>query len=376
MEKISLKKTPLFDLHGKAKAKMVDFAGYNMPLMYQGILGEHTHTRQAASLFDVSHMGQVSIHHPDGFEAAARALEAIVPSSLTIMQDGTMKYSVLLNDQGGIVDDLIVIRRSNYIYLIVNAARIQQDLAHLQQHLSAACTIIHHEDMALIALQGPKSAEIVQALLPSTRLDDLAFMQSREISIERTPVFLMRSGYTGEDGFELSVPRNKASKLTQLLMSNSQLKWAGLGARDSLRLEAGLCLYGHDLDEQTSPVEAGLQWVIAKERRAKPDFLGGKVIVDQLTQGPQRQRVGLLLKDRLPAREGAKIINQQGEEIGYITSGTFSPALNKAVAMGYVAKDAACIGNEVNIIIREKNHAAQIVKLPFVPHHYYKGKGS
>ena len=361
--------TPLNALHRELGAKMVPFAGYDMPVQYpEGVLAEHLHTRQAAGLFDVSHMGQAWLIGPD-HETTARALEALVPGDYVALAEGRMRYTLLMNDDGGIRDDLMVTRPSEpdlagRLFLVVNAACKTQDFAHIAAHLPDTVRLEVLEERALIALQGPKAGEVMAREAPASA--DLSFMHGAEAAIAGQPIYLTRSGYTGEDGFEISIAADKAVWLAEKLLAHADVKPIGLGARDSLRLEAGLCLYGHDIDETTTPVEAGLTWAVNKRRRAEGGFPGADKVIAELENGPKRKRVGLLPEGKAPAREGAEIQNAAGETIGIVTSGGFGPSVGGPIAMGYVAADHADIGTSVSLVVRGKPRAAQVTAMPFI----------
>lgn len=348
---------------------MAPFAGYDMPVQYPaGIIAEHAWTRESAGLFDVSHMGQALLEGP----GAAAALETLVAADIVGLAGTRTRYTQLLNDHGGILDDLMVTRLparvpgEDCLFLVVNAARKDDDFALIRERLpQVSLTIL--EDRALVALQGPKAAQIVAEAWPVVR--DLPFMGWREAP---GACWLSRSGYTGEDGFELSIPVAAASSLVERFLQDERVKPVGLGARDSLRLEAGLCLYGHDIDETTSPVEAGLAWSIGKRRRAEGGFPGFARIARELREGPQRLRVGLLLEGRQPAREGCEIVDADGAPVGAITSGGFAPSLDRAVAMGYVASAHAAPGARLGAVSRGKRLPARVVALPFFPHRYVR----
>ncbi len=368
-----LKSTPLRALHEELGARMVPFAGYAMPLQYRaGIIAEHLHTRSAAGLFDVSHMGQVTIRARMPGEDPARALERLVPSRLVTLAPGRMRYTVLLNDEGGIIDDLIVTRTDapdGALFAVVNAARKEVDLAHLERRIGADVAITRHDDRALLALQGPRAEEALAALVPDAAA--LAFMQWGRFAWEGEEIWISRSGYTGEDGFEISVPAGAAERLARALLAHEAVAPAGLGARDSLRLEAGLCLYGHDIDETTDPVEADLAFTIAKARREAADFPGAARILKALAEGPARRRLGLLIEGRAIAREGAEIRSADGARtVGRVTSGCYSPCLKRPIAMGYVARGCDAPGTALSVVIRGRNEPAEVVALPFVPHRY------
>ena len=367
-----LAKTPLYDLHLEHGAKMVPFAGYEMPVQYaSGIKTEHQHTRNAAGLFDVSHMGQVRL---TGTNVAA-ALEQLVPVNVIGLAANRQRYAFFTNDSGGILDDLMITNAGDYLFLVINAACKQQDIAHLQTHLSADCTLEELTDRALLALQGPRAAAVMARFAPAAA--ELLFMQAAAVSIAGIDCFVTRSGYTGEDGFEISAPAAQAAKLAQTLLTEAEVELIGLGARDSLRLEAGLCLYGHDIDTTTTPVEAGLTWAIQKVRRTGGEraggFPGAEFILQQLNEGVSRKRVGILPQGRAPVREGIELANTSGEVIGKITSGGFGPTQDGPVAMGYVASDYATAGNELTALVRGKTLPVNVVKLPFIQQRYYRG---
>ena len=363
-----LKRTALFDLHVELGAKMVPFAGYEMPVRYgDGIIAEHLHTRLRASLFDVSHMGQVALKGAD----AAAAIEALVPGEIQGLEPRAMRYTVFTNPSGGILDDLIVINGEDRLLMVVNAAGKDQDLAHLSGHLAGRCEVTALDDRALLALQGPAAAKVLSRFAPDCRR--LSFMTAARFSIDGTECLVARSGYTGEDGFEISVPDEKATELARLLLGEPEVMPAGLGARDTLRLEAGLCLYGHDIDTGTTPVEAGLAWTIGKRRRAQADFPGADVILRQLEQGVERRRVGIRPEDRAPAREHTQVTDAGGAPVGAITSGGFGPTVGGPIAMGYVKADHAEPGTMVNLLVRGVPRPARIVSLPFVEPRYCRG---
>ncbi len=364
----SPQRTPLHALHVALGAKMVPFAGYDMPVQYPaGIIAEHNHTRSAAGLFDVSHMGQVRL---DGRDAAA-ALEALVPGDISGLAPEHTRYTLLTNESGGILDDLMVTNRGDYLFLVVNAACKAADMAHLRARLGAGVKAGELTSRALMALQGPQAASVLTRLAPQTAT--MKFMTFAVVKLDGADAWVTRSGYTGEDGFEISVEGDVAEKVARALLAHPEVKPIGLGARDSLRLEAGLCLYGQDIDATTTPIEAGLAWAIGKRRRADGGFLGAKVILRQLAEGPPRRRVGILPEGRAPAREHAKITDPNGSAIGEVTSGGFGPSVNRPVAMGYVAAAKASEGAGVNLVVRDVPRPARIVKLPFVPLRYYRG---
>ena len=371
----SLLETPLHGEHAAAGARLVPFAGYAMPVQYAtGILAEHLWTREHAGLFDVSHMGQAALIGPD-HATTARALEALVPADILNLRPGRQRYTQLLDDNGGIRDDLMVTRPANplqdgELILVVNASMKEADYAHMAARLPAGVEL-RRFDRALVALQGPQAEAVLGGQAPDVA--SLAFMQAAETMIGGIPAHVSRSGYTGEDGFEISVPASRAAELWRLLMTDEQARPIGLGARDSLRLEAGLCLYGHDIDTTTSPVEAGLTWSIQKRRREEGGFPGAARIQRELRDGPARLRVGLKPQGRAPAREGTVVATPDGREVGKVTSGGFGPSVNGPVAMGYVARDFTTPGTELHLVVRGKPLPAQVVPMPFAPHRYKRG---
>ncbi len=367
----TLKTTPLHALHFSLGAKMVPFAGYDMPVNYPlGVLKEHLHTRAQAGLFDVSHMGQATLTGPD----AAGALEALVPGDLKGLHPGQIRYTLLLNDQGGIIDDLMVTKADapDTLVLVVNAACKDGDFAHIAARLAGRAVLTRHDDTALLALQGPEAAAVLAAFIPAAAA--MGFMTSRLDTFEGVPVRLFRSGYTGEDGYEISVPNAQAEKVAKVLLAAPGVQPIGLGARDSLRLEAGLCLYGADIDTATSPVEAGLSWVIGKRRREDGGFPGAARIQKELKEGAVRKRVGIKPLGRAPARAHTEIQDAAGKKLGEITSGGFGPSFNAPVAMGYVDAAHAKPGTAITLIVRGAALPAEVVTLPFVPHRYVKAK--
>lgn len=368
------KRTALFDAHLGAGARMVPFAGYEMPLQYKaGIMAEHAQVRDAAGLFDVSHMGQLRITGKAGADPMVE-LERLLPSNLREMAPGQTRYTVLLNEVGGIVDDLMVTRdpaNPAVTLAVINASRIEADLDHLRSHLGDRLAFEHLESRALIALQGPKAAAAAQTLFPETATQ--RFMTTQHLVWEGEQVTVTRCGYTGEDGFEFSIANDQAAAFLERLLALPDTGLCGLGARDSLRLEAGLCLYGHDMDEATSPIEADLGFVIQKRRRTDSDFLGAERIADELSGQPSRLRVGIAPEGRAPVREGSEILHPQTHEvIGAVTSGGFSPSLGRPIAMGYVAPDDAAIDTPLLISQRGKTHPAVVAQMPFMPHRYYR----
>ncbi len=363
-----LKTTSLHDLQVGLGGKMVPFAGYEMAVNFPlGVLGEHKHTRAAAGLFDVSHMGQVRLHG----ENRAEALESLLPADIASLAPGAMRYSQLTNDQGGIIDDLMVTNAGDYLYLVVNGANKDGDLAHMQAALPGGITVEHRTGDALLALQGPAASAVMARLAPGA--EKLVFMTSQALKVGGLDCYVARSGYTGEDGFEISLPGEQAEELARLLLAQEEVEAIGLGARDSLRLEAGLCLHGHDIDTVTTPIEAGLNWSIQKRRRQSGGFPGAAVIQAQLRDGPARKRVGILPEGRAPAREGAVIVDGAGADIGVVTSGGFGPSLGGPLAMGYVAAEHAAAGTNLGLLVRGKTLPARVVKMPFVPANYFRG---
>ncbi len=351
---------------------MVAFAGYDMPVQYpSGILKEHLHTRDQAGLFDVSHMGQVRL---DGAEAAA-ALESLVPADLVGLAPNRQRYGLFTNDAGGILDDLMITNAGDHLFVVVNAACKARDIAHMRRHLGARCELTVLSDRALLALQGPAAAAVMARLAPAASA--LVFMTATRVEIDGAPCFVTRSGYTGEDGFEISVPAARAEALARRLLAEPEVAPIGLGARDSLRLEAGLCLYGHDMDEATTPVEASLAWALSKARRAdgpRPGgYPGAEVILAQLADGAARKRVGLRPQGRAPVREGAELSDAAGAPLGKVTSGGFGPTVGGPVAMGYVSASHATPECELHAMVRGKPLPLLVAKLPFVKQRYHRG---
>jgi len=363
----TLLETPLAGLHRALGGRMVPFAGYAMPVQYPpGIMAEHLHCRAAAALFDVSHMGQAELLGPT--EQAAAALERLTPADIAGLKPGRQRYGLLTTMAGGIFDDLMVANLGDRLFLVVNASRKAQDLALIGAALPPGIALRPLADRALLALQGPGAAEAIGPLAPD--LAGLSFMAVRETAIGGVPAIVSRSGYTGEDGFEISVPAGQAEALAKALLARPGVQPAGLGARDSLRLEAGLCLYGNDIDETTSPVEAALTWTIGKRRRMGWDFPGAERVREELANGPRRLRVGIRPEGRQPARAHTPVTAAGGEAIGEITSGGFGPSANAPVAMGYVARDRAADGTPLALMVRGKALPAVVAPLPFVPHRY------
>ena len=374
-----LLKTPLNDLHISLGARMVPFAGYSMPVQYPaGLMAEHHHTRNAAGLFDVSHMGQLRLVGAD----ADAAFESLIPVDVIDLPVGKQRYGLLLNDQGGIIDDLMFFRRENDIFVIVNGACKVGDIAHIQTRIGARCQVIPMPERALLALQGPQAVTALSRLAPG--VEKLVFMTGGHFTVQAgtqsMEVFLTRSGYTGEDGFEISVHQSDAEALAKALLAQPEVKPIGLGARNSLRLEAGLPLYGNDIDNSTTPVEAGLNWAMQKVRRTDGaragGFPGAEKILGQLAVGAaglQRKRVGLLALERIPVRDHSELQDMNGQRIGEVTSGLLGPTIDKPIAMGYVPPAFATVGSRINAIVRGKSVPMEVVAMPFVPTRYFRG---
>lgn len=367
-----LNRTPLHDLHVELGGKMVEFAGYHMPVQYpMGVKKEHEHTRNACGLFDVSHMGQIVLCGPE----PAKALESLVCADIVGLAEGAQRYALFTGTEGGILDDLMVVNAGDHLYLVVNAACKSQDLAHLRTGLSGDYSV-EELDRGLLALQGPKAAEVMERLCPEACR--LVFMQHGRFEIDDMEVWISRSGYTGEDGFEISVAAEDAERFARRLLAENEVEPIGLGARDSLRLEAGLCLYGHDIDQSTTPIEANLIWAIGKARRIggerEAGFIGADIILHQLqARDHRRKRVGLLGEGRAPVREGAELFNADDRSIGSVTSGSFGPTVGQPVAMGYVTIEEAEIGNVVYAEVRGKRLPMTVSKMPFVAPGYHRG---
>ncbi len=356
--------TPLHDLHLETGARMLPFAGYSMPMQFEGVKAEHLHTRSAAGLFDVSHMGQILVEGPE----AVQQLEKLIPADLQDLPINRQRYGLLTNTSGGILDDLMICRwEEQLFYLVVNAACKATDLAWLEANLEGVdITVL--EDRALLALQGPASEEIMAAL--AADVSSLSFMQGTQASILDAQCYITRSGYTGEDGFEISMPADKANNIARALLANYDIKPVGLGARDTLRLEAGLCLYGHDMNTGTTPVSAGLEWSISKARRTggarEGGFPGADIILEQMEKGTKQKRAGLKGEGKAPVREGAELVNCEGQPVGSVTSGGFAPSLNGPVAMGYVDSPLAEPGTSLRAMVRGKPLPVTVTPLPFI----------
>ena len=373
--------TPLHDLHGELGARMVPFAGYSMPVQYpQGLMAEHLHTRAAAGLFDVSHMGQLRLVGPD----AAAALESLIPVDVIDLPAGKQRYGLLLNDDGGIMDDLMLFNRNmndkengGDLFIIVNGACKIDDIAHIQKKIGTRCDVIPMPEMALLALQGPQAVTALQRLAPG--VEKLVFMSGGRFLVAGCECFLTRSGYTGEDGFEISVHESQANKLARALLAQPEVQPVGLGARNSLRLEAGLCLYGNDIDTTTTPVEASLNWAIQKVRRTggarAGGFPGHKKILGQLFDPATlaRKRIGLVALERIPVRDHTALQSPGGTLIGEVTSGLLGPSVNQPIAMGYVSPKFAAIGSLVHAIVRGKSVPMEVCAMPFLPARYFRG---
>lgn len=362
-------KLPLDAWHRAHGARMVPFAGYEMPIQYEGIVAEHDWTRTSAGLFDVSHMGQLMLSGPD----LDAAVEALLPIDLSTLKVGSQRYSLLLDENGGVLDDLMVSRLPDALYLVVNGATKWDDIGHMREFLPDEITLNHLEDRALLALQGPKAVDaLARHAQGGPELSALTFMKFANYTIAGHEVSIARAGYTGEDGFEISIPSDAVEEITTLLCSEPEVKPIGLGARDSLRLEAGLPLYGHDMSPETSPIEAGLIFGINKRRRTEGGFPGAERINREISQGTARKWVGLKLDGRLPAREGAEVYSGDAR-VGAVTSGGFSPTLGQPIAMAYVDASHAAHGTALEIEVRGKRLAATVTPTPFVPHRYYRG---
>ena len=352
--------------HRSHGARMVPFAGYHMPVQYEGIMAEHLWTRDQAGLFDVSHMGQLLVHG----QSADAALETLLPGELRLLPDMKLRYSLLLDENGGIIDDLMVTRRGEDFYIVVNGATKHGDLEVLREKLPREIIVDHMKEQALLALQGPRAAGALEKLAPG--VGELGFMQGGAFRVADHAAWISRSGYTGEDGFEISIAANVAAAVADALVADETVKPIGLGARDSLRLEAGLPLYGHDIDRETTPVMAGLNFAINKRRRAEGGFPGALRILAELEQGAPQRRVGFAVEGRQPVREGARVLDSEGNEVGRITSGGFSPSLQRPIAMGYVASHLAETGTALKLEQRARLFEARVADMPFVPHRYHR----
>ncbi len=365
------KKTPLFELHQQQGAKMTEFAGFAMPVHYRdGILKEHAHTREAASLFDVSHMGQLAVRGKD----AAAMLERLLPVDVVGLKENRQRYALITNRRGGIIDDLMVTNTGEFFFLVVNASRKEQDLARFRSNVKGDCKLSRLDDRALVAIQGPRAAAAMKRVAPES--GELLFMQARRLEVAGIDCLVSRSGYTGEDGFEISVPSDAALELAAALMSDDGVRPAGLGARDTLRLEAGLCLYGQDIDEDTTPVEAGLKWALSKVRRPGGARAGGypgfETIARQLEEGVNRVRVGIRPEGRAPVRAETELVDNSGKKVGKITSGGYGASVGGPVAMAYVETSYASENTRLDAMVRGKARPVRVTKLPFVRPRYYR----
>ncbi len=374
MSDTDLLQTPLHALHTELGARMVPFAGYSMPVQYPaGLMAEHHHTRAAAGLFDVSHMGQLRLVGPD----AAAAFETLMPVDVIDLAVGKQRYGLLLNDEGGIIDDLMFVNRGDDLFVIVNGACKVGDIAHMQARIGSRCQVIPLPDRGLLALQGPQAVTALQRLVPG--VEKLVFMTGGAFDWKGADLFITRSGYTGEDGFEISVPGDRAEAFARALLAEPEVKPVGLGARNSLRLEAGLCLYGNDIDTTTTPVEAALNWAMQKVRRTggarAGGFPGSERVLAQLdgTDALPKKRVGLVALERIPVREHTELQSTDGQTIGEVTSGLLGPSADKPVAMGYVSPAHAAIGTRVQAIVRGKAVPMEVSAMPFVPNRYFRG---
>jgi len=368
----NLRRTPLYALHVELGGKIVPFAGYEMPVQYPtGIIKEHLHTREKAGLFDVSHMGQAFLHGAD----PARSMEKLAPSDFVGLKEGMQRYGLLLNDKGGVKDDFMLTRLAGEasLFLVVNASMKDSDFAYIAERLAGEVTLEPRPDRALLALQGPRAGAVLEKLSPG--IDALNFMRVTRAKVAGIDAIVGRTGYTGEDGFEISIAADDAETVARALLADPDVLPIGLGARDSLRLEAGLCLYGHDIDETIDPPEANLVWAIGKRRKLEKGFPAADNIMDRVVNGTAKKRVGIRPEGRAPARDGTEIADKTGRIIGKITSGGFGPSLNAPIAMGYVETAFAADDTEVDLLVRGKALAARIAPMPFVPHRYKRGAG-
>lgn len=369
LEPIEILELPLGNWHRAKGARMVEFAGYHMPIQYEGIMAEHHWTRENAGLFDVSHMGQLMLSG----EGAAEALEALVPGDISALKEGKMRYSLLLAEDGGILDDLMVTAAPMGLYVVVNGAVKWDDMGYLREHLPDEITINHMDDRALLALQGPKAVAALQRVVPG--VEALFFLEAGIFfwgpKTDPEPLWISRSGYTGEDGFEISVPAQHVERLANELCAQPEVKPIGLGARDSLRLEAGLPLYGHDMNPDIDPVEGNASFAISKRRREEGGFNGSDRILKALSEGPARKLVGFAVEGKMPVREGAPIFAGD-QQVGVITSGGFAPSVDAPIAMGYVASAHIAIGTALEAEVRGKRVPLTVAQMPFIPHHYHR----
>jgi aminomethyltransferase len=369
LEPIEILELPLGDWHRAKSARMVEFAGYHMPIQYEGIMAEHLWTRENAGLFDVSHMGQLMLTG----EGAAEALEKLVPGDISALKEGKMRYSLLLAEDGGVLDDLMITAAPMGLYVVVNGAVKWDDMGYLREHLPDEITINHMDDRALLALQGPKAAEALARVVPG--VDALYFMEAGTFfwgpKTDPEPLWISRSGYTGEDGFEISVPSAHVQRLADQLCAQPEVEPIGLGARDSLRLEAGLPLYGHDMNDEIDPIEGNASFAVSKRRRAEGGFNGSDRILKALADGPSRKLVGFNVEGKMPVREGA-LIYSENEQVGVITSGGFAPSIGAPIAMGYVANPHIAVGTALEAEVRGKRVPLTVAALPFIPHRYHR----
>lgn len=363
-----LLETPLFSLHNDLGGKMVPFAGYSMPVQYPlGVMGEHNHCREKAGLFDVSHMGQVVIKG----NGADEWLETLVPANIIDLKENRIRYTTFTNEDGGILDDLMITRRDDDIFMVVNAACKEQDIEHMLSHIPDHLELVELTNRALVALQGPDAAKVLARFVDG--VDEMPFMSYTEAQINDADCFISRCGYTGEDGHEISIPADRAEDVCKALLAEAEVEAIGLGARDSLRLEAGLCLYGHDITTETTPAEGAISWSIGKRRREEGGFPGAEIIIKQIESGDvDRLRVGILPSGKAPAREGTEILDANDNIIGVITSGGFGPTFGGPVAMGYVKKSHSEIGTDVFLQVRKKKLEARVAEMPFVKQRYYR----
>ncbi len=373
----TLRRTALHDLHLRLGARMVPFAGYDMPVQYEGVKAEHLHTRSSAGLFDVGHMGVVDIHGDPS--VVAEALESIMPSAFTRLGEGRMRYSFLTNESGGIIDDLMVSRLADRFRVVWNASRKDVDLAHTRSKIGDRVELEPRDDLTLVALQGPRAVDVMARLASAASpgragVEEMNFMDVATVVLAGVTVGISRSGYTGEDGFELAIPVSGAEDVVGEILQQPEVAPAGLGARDTLRLEAGLCLYGNDLDEETTPVEAGLVWAMQKRRRQEGGFPGAEIIQAQLREGPSRIRVGIRPTGRRPVRDHSSLsVEPGGPVVGQVTSGGFGPTVDGPVAMGYVPTALSAPGTSLSADVRGRPEDVVVAELPFVPHRYYRG---
>ncbi|WP_343560253.1 glycine cleavage system aminomethyltransferase GcvT [Kiloniella sp. b19] len=367
-DQADLNKTVLHSLHVELGAKMVPFAGYDMPVQYPaGIMAEHQHTRESAALFDVSHMGVVRLRGAD----ALTSLEKLLPADVQAMKVGAIRYSFFTNDQGGILDDLMITREEDGLYLVINAACKDADIQHMRDNLEGDVTLTIEDNYALVAFQGPKAAEVLSEL--DARAGEMKFMTAESLTLAGVECFVSRSGYTGEDGYEIYMPGDQADALVRKLLADERVEFAGLGARDSLRMEAGLCLYGNDIDTTTTPIEAGLLWAIQKRRREEGGFPGAAIIQDQIANGAPRRLVGVLPEGRAPLRPGVELVDGDENVIGRVTSGGFGPSVGGPIAIAYVDAAFKEAGTEISALVRKKALPCKVVKMPFEKKSYYRG---